>query len=141
MHCRKYYLHDCRRDSHVHKSITNIIAIEPQNLKKCNRRCHLQLAIAIESASCIVPTEVATCRIMQKILCIYFIATYRHWNSARHWNTGLLSSGNSLTSWGEGVSLALAGNLSSNGVTIKMPYGVDILHRPASHPIFSYWVG
>ena len=21
-----------------------------------------------------------------------------------------------------------------------MPYGVDVLHRPASHPIFSYWV-
>ena len=25
--------------------------------------------------------------------------------------------------------------------TIKMPYGVDVLHKPASHPIFSYWVG
>ena len=24
---------------------------------------------------------------------------------------------------------------------IKMHYGVDILHRPASHPIFTYWVG
>ena len=30
---------------------------------------------------------------------------------------------------------------SSDGVTIKMPYGVDVLHPPASHPIFSYWVG
>ena len=29
---------------------------------------------------------------------------------------------------------------SSDGVTIKMPYGVDVLHRPASHPIFSYWL-
>ena len=30
---------------------------------------------------------------------------------------------------------------SSDGVTIKMPYGVDVLHQTASHPIFSYWVG
>ena len=51
------------------------------------------------------------------------------------------SSGVSLTSWGEGASLALVGHPSSDGVTIKMPYGVDVLHRPASHPIFSYWVG
>ena len=29
---------------------------------------------------------------------------------------------------------------SSDDVTIKMPYGVDVLHRPASHPIFSYWL-
>ena len=55
--------------------------------------------------------------------------------------TGLVSSGDSLTSWGEGASLALVGNPSSDGITIKMPYGVDVLHRPASHPIFSYWVG
>ena len=61
--------------------------------------------------------------------------------SLRHSNTGLVSSGASLTSWGEGVSLALVGCPSSDGVTIQMPYGVDILHRPASHPIFSYWVG
>ena len=53
-------------------------------------------------------------------------------------NTG---SGASLTSWAESASLALVGHLSSDGVTIKMPHGVDILHRPASHPIFSYWVG
>ena len=25
--------------------------------------------------------------------------------------------------------------------SIKMPYGADVLHRPALHPIFSYWVG
>ena len=55
--------------------------------------------------------------------------------------TLLVSSGVSLTSWGEGASLALVGHPSSDGVTIKMPYGVDVLHRPASHPIFSYWVG
>ena len=39
------------------------------------------------------------------------------------WNTGLVSSGDSLTSWGEGASLALVGHPSSDGVTIKMPYG------------------
>ena len=61
--------------------------------------------------------------------------------SLRHWNTGLVPSGASLTSWGEGASLALVGHPSSDGITIKMPYGVDVLHRPVSQPIFSYWVG
>ena len=42
---------------------------------------------------------------------------------------------------GEGASLALVGHPSSDGVMIKMPYGVDVLHRPALHPIFSYWIG
>ena len=50
-------------------------------------------------------------------------------------------SGAGLTSCGEGASLALVDHPSSDGVTIKMPYGVDVLHRPALHPIFSYWVG
>ena len=54
---------------------------------------------------------------------------------------GLVSSGTTLTSWQEGASLALVGNPSSDCVTIKMPYGVDVLHQPALHPIFSYWVG
>ena len=36
-----------------------------------------------------------------------------------------MSSGASLTSWGEGASLALVGNPSSDGVTIKMPYPRD----------------
>ena len=45
------------------------------------------------------------------------------------------------TLWGEDTSLALVGYPTSDGVTIKMPYGVDVLHRPASHPIFSNWVG
>ena len=55
-------------------------------------------------------------------------------------NTGLVSSMVSLTSWG-GVSLALVGHPSSNGVTMKIPYGVDVLlHRPDLHPIFSYWM-
>ena len=44
----------------------------------------------------------------------------------------------SLISWGEGASLALVGCPSNDDVTIKMPYGVDVLHQPASHPIFSY---
>ena len=39
------------------------------------------------------------------------------------------------------ASLPLIGHPSSDGITIKMPYGVDVLHRTASHPIFSYWVG
>ena len=47
-----------------------------------------------------------------------------------------MSSGASLNSCEEGVSLALVGNSSSYGVTTKMPYGVDVLHQPASHPIF-----
>ena len=57
-------------------------------------------------------------------------------------NTGLVSSGVNLTSWGEGAFLALVGHTSSDGITIKIPYGADVLfHRPAWHPIFSYWVG
>ena len=56
-------------------------------------------------------------------------------------HTGLMPSRGSLTSWGEDTSLALVGHTSSDDVTIKMPYGVDVLHRPASHPIFSYCVG
>ena len=46
-----------------------------------------------------------------------------------------MSSGASLTSWGEHASLALVGNPSSDSVMIKMPYGVDVLHRQASFPI------
>ena len=42
---------------------------------------------------------------------------------------------------GEGASLALVGDPTSDGVTVKIPYVVDVLHRPALHPIFSYWVG
>ena len=45
------------------------------------------------------------------------------------------------TFFSHGEKLALVGHPSSDGITIKMPYGVDVLHRPASHPIFSYWVG
>ena len=49
----------------------------------------------------------------------------------------LVFSGVSLTSWGEGASLALVGHSSSDGVTIKMLYGIDVLHRRALYPIFS----
>ena len=52
-------------------------------------------------------------------------------------NKGLAS----LTSWGEGASLVLFALTSSDSVMIKMSYWVNVLHRPASHPIFSYWVG
>ena len=38
-----------------------------------------------------------------------------------------MSSGASLTSWGEGASLALVGHPSSDGVTIKIPFAVDVL--------------
>ena len=38
----------------------------------------------------------------------------------------LVSRGTSLSSWG-GASLALVGHPSSDFVTIKMPYGVDVL--------------
>ena len=61
--------------------------------------------------------------------------------SLRHWNTGLVSSGASVISWGECVSLALVGHPSSDGFTLRMPYGVDFLHRPASQPIYSHWFG
>ena len=36
----------------------------------------------------------------------------------------------------------LVGHPSSDGITIKIPFGVDVLlHQPASYPIFSYCVG
>ena len=34
------------------------------------------------------------------------------------------------------ASLPFVGHPSSDGITIKMPYGVDVLHRPALYPIF-----
>ena len=40
-------------------------------------------------------------------------------NSPRPGITGLMSSGDSLISWGEGSSLALVGNPSRDGVSIK----------------------
>ena len=61
---------------------------------------------------------------------------------SRDWNTRLVSSGVSLTLWGEGASIALVGHRSSDRITIEIPYRVDVLlHWPALHPIFSYYVG
>ena len=54
---------------------------------------------------------------------------------------GWCPAGTFLSLWGERASLALVDHPSSDGITIKRPYGVDVLHRPASHSIFSYWVG
>ena len=57
--------------------------------------------------------------------------------SGRHWNTGLVSCELSLISWREGISLALVGHRPSDDVTIKIPYGVDVLLQwSPSHPIF-----
>ena len=54
---------------------------------------------------------------------------------------GLVSSGANLNSCGECASLAMVGHTSSDGITIKMPYGLDILNQHALHPLFSYWDG
>ena len=43
----------------------------------------------------------------------------------------MMSSGVTLTSWGQGASLALVAHPSRDGVTIKMPYGVDQLRIPS----------
>ena len=99
-----------------------------------------------------VPFQINDTSHLQKVFSLFFSAMLPHilpgthlhihtYFAPRHSNTGLVSSGASLTSWGEGASLALFGHPSSDGVTIKMPYGVDVLHQSASHPIFSYWVG
>ena len=72
--------------------------------------------------------------------CTYALVKYNSSIPPRLWNTGLVSSGTSLPSWEERASLALVGHPSSDGVVIKMSYVVDVLHRPALHPIFSYWV-
>ena len=54
-------------------------------------------------------------------------------------NTGFISSRVSLSSLGQGASLSLAGQPSSDGVIIKISLGVDnLLHRPALNPIVSY---
>ena len=48
-----------------------------------------------------------------------------------------VQQGQSLTSWTECASLALVGHPSSDGVTIKIPYGLHVLlHQRASHPTF-----
>ena len=43
---------------------------------------------------------------------------------------------------GQSYLFSLSDNPSSDTAKIKTPYGVDVLlHWPASHSIFSYWVG
>ena len=49
-----------------------------------------------------------------------------------------MSSRVSLISWGEDASLALIDLISIDGVTVKIPHGVDAY---VDHPIFSYLVG
>ena len=48
--------------------------------------------------------------------------------SQRYWNTRFVCSRVSLTSWGEGAHLALVRHPSSDGVTIKIPYQVDLYY-------------
>ena len=51
---------------------------------------------------------------------------------SRHRNTGLVSGGVHLSSWGEGASLALVGHASSDSIMIKIPfYYVDQLCSPS----------
>ena len=58
----------------------------------------------------------------------------QNFNVTKISNTGMVSSRVSLTSWGEGASLALAGHPSSD-VTVKIPYVVDVLlQRPGLAP-------
>ena len=59
--------------------------------------------------------------------------------SLRLINTMSVSSKVSSASWGQGTYLALANHPSIDGVTIEIPYCVDILlHLPFLHPLFSY---
>ena len=52
-----------------------------------------------------------------------------------------MSSGASHTSWVEGASLTLFGHPSSDGVTIKMPYGVDVFIDQFRTPSFPIGLG
>ena len=54
----------------------------------------------------------------------------------RHGNTGLVSSRASLTSWGEGASLALVGDPSSDGVKIKNLWYLRARNKPGN---LWYW--
>ena len=78
-----------------------------------------------------IVTSLRFCSMKVILLKIHSQVTLKYW-----------VAGSVLTSWGEGASLALVGYPSGDGITIKIPYGVDvILHQPASDNIFSYWVG
>ena len=65
--------------------------------------------------------------------CMYSVP---HSITPRLWNTGLVSRGASLTSWTEGSSLAMVGHPSSDGVSIKMPYRVDVFINQLCTPSF-----
>ena len=83
-----------------------------ENLNKKHRRFSKHILKHIEG--CLLVRQVSLSSIFVRM---YYLAL-----------TGLVSSGASLTSWGEGASSTLVGHPSSDGVTIKMPYGVDVLH-------------
>ena len=73
---------------------------------------------------------------------VAWITNKCEYDESLHRNTGLVSSGVSLTLWGEVASFAVFGHSFSDGITVKIPCGVDVLlYLPASHPAFSYWVG
>ena len=57
MHCRKYYLHDCNRDSHMYnfnKIVTHIFPAETTCID------------AVETSNCIIATETVSCIIATK---------------------------------------------------------------------------
>ena len=59
----------------------------------------------------------------------------------RNVEPGLVSSGVSLILWGEGASLALVGCPSSDGDTIKIPYGVDVFTTSTSLSPYLFLLG
>ena len=85
----------------------------------------------IATSSSLIPKKLTSSLPFQFNFANQFLQEPSQWTFQRHWNTGLVSSGASLTSWGGGTSLALVGDPSSVCVTINMPYGVDVLHPPA----------
>ena len=78
--------------------------------------------------------SISNCDIWQNFVTLIELYAY----NPRHWNTGLVSSGISLTSWG-GASLALVGH-STVGITTKIPYGVDVLLNLAPHLYLLGWL-
>ena len=63
----------------------------------------------------------------------YFPETLKYWVGVQLGQSYLMDIG---------ASIALVSHPSSDNVTIKITYRVDVLlHQAALHPIFSYWVG
>ena len=75
-----------------------------------------------------------------RILCANVFFPFLILNVPRHYNTGLGFSRVSLTSWGEGASLALVYRPSSDGVIIKIPYSLDVYYINQPH-ILSFLIG